>query len=64
MIASSNPKDLADANKLILPGVGSFDEGIKNLKKFGLYDFLVDCFGSEKKNHLVFVWACNFQPII
>ena len=48
-IASSNPKDLADADKLILPGVGSFDEGIKNLKKFGLYDFLVDSFGSEKK---------------
>ena len=35
-IISSDPVDILNAEKLILPGVGSFDEGMKNLKDSGL----------------------------
>ena len=34
-LISSNPKDLDIADNIILPGVGSFPEGMKNLNKFG-----------------------------
>lgn len=33
---SRNPDDILNADRLILPGVGSFDEGMNNLKKYGL----------------------------
>jgi len=39
-IISSEVGDIAGAGKLILPGVGSFDEGMINLKKLGLIDVL------------------------
>jgi glutamine amidotransferase len=32
--------DIIKADKLILPGVGSFDQGIKNLKSLGYYDLI------------------------
>ena len=37
---SNNYQSISDAKKLILPGVGSFDNGMKNLKSSGLYDIL------------------------
>jgi len=37
---ASNPSDLNLAKKLILPGVGSFDKGIENLKKRGFISAL------------------------
>jgi glutamine amidotransferase len=33
---SSNPEEIARADKLILPGVGSFDNGMTNLRNSGL----------------------------
>jgi glutamine amidotransferase len=36
-IISKKPDDLLNASKLILPGVGSFDDGIKNLVR---YDYI------------------------
>lgn len=33
---SSNPEEIAMANKIILPGVGSFDTGVLNLRNSGL----------------------------
>jgi glutamine amidotransferase len=33
---TANPKDIAQAHKLILPGVGAFDAGIDNLARSGL----------------------------
>jgi glutamine amidotransferase len=33
---SSNPSDIQNAEKLILPGVGSFDKGIENLHRLKL----------------------------
>jgi glutamine amidotransferase len=37
---SSAPADIEQADKLILPGVGSFDSGAKNLHAFGLVPVL------------------------
>lgn len=37
---SQNPKELLKADKLILPGVGAFDETMKMLNKNGLKEFL------------------------
>jgi glutamine amidotransferase len=35
-IISSNPDDILNASKIILPGVGSFDTGMRNLADLGL----------------------------
>jgi glutamine amidotransferase len=35
-IVSSNPEDLGSATKIILPGVGAFDTGMRNLRRLGL----------------------------
>jgi imidazole glycerol-phosphate synthase subunit HisH len=37
-IASSDPEIISNADRLILPGVGSFDNGIKSLSGLGLVD--------------------------
>lgn len=41
-IVSSNISDIFKAEKIILPGVGAFDNGIKNLKDRNLLDILND----------------------
>lgn len=37
---SSSVDDIRNASKLILPGVGSFDKGIQNLKEYGYFDLI------------------------
>lgn len=39
-IISSNNDEILEANKLVLPGVGHFESGIKNLRTSGLVDIL------------------------
>jgi len=39
-IITSDIVEIKKANKIILPGVGAFDTGMKNLKDFGLFDIL------------------------
>ena len=39
---SSNPKEVLNADKLLLPGIGHFENGVKNLKNSGLFDALND----------------------
>ena len=39
-IITSDLEDIKNANKLILPGVGSFDSGMKNLKELGFIEVL------------------------
>ena len=41
-IISSDPSDLLSAKKIILPGVGSFDNGVKNLDELGLKKIIID----------------------
>jgi len=39
-VISNCPNEISNAQKLILPGVGSFDHGMKNLKKSNLIEVL------------------------
>ena len=39
-IVSSNPKDLIEADKIILPGVGHFSSAVSHLKDLQLYELL------------------------
>lgn len=40
VLLSSDPAEIGKAKKLVLPGVGSFDNGMENLAKRGLLDLL------------------------
>lgn len=40
VIVSRSPDDIARADKLILPGVGSFDAGMEKIRSFGLVESL------------------------
>jgi glutamine amidotransferase len=42
-IVTNNPKDLISAQKIILPGVGSFDKAMSNLELLGLKSVLKEC---------------------
>ena len=37
-VISNNPEEIINADKLILPGVGNFKRGMKNLKEMNLID--------------------------
>ena len=39
-MVSSDPEVIGNAGKLILPGVGAFDNGMRNLSDYGLVDIL------------------------
>ena len=39
---TSNLKEIEQAEKLILPGVGHFSNGVKKLKESGIWDVLID----------------------
>lgn len=41
-ISSSDKDELSECSKLILPGVGSFDAGMKNLNNLGLDEFIIN----------------------
>lgn len=47
-IITNKKEDLIKSEGIILPGVGSFDTGIKNLKKYDLYSYLQDL-GAERQ---------------
>ena len=47
-IITSNHKEILNANKLILPGVGSFDTGMRNLNNSGLTEVLNEKVIDEK----------------
>ncbi|EFB0891425.1 imidazole glycerol phosphate synthase subunit HisH, partial [Campylobacter coli] len=46
---AKNPKDLQKADKLLLPGVGSFKEAMKNLKELGFIEALKEQVLVQKK---------------
>lgn len=49
---SDSPKDIKKASHLILPGVGAFAEGMKNLKKRDLIRIMKEAVFSDKKPFL------------
>ena len=48
---TKNPEEIFRSKLIILPGVGSFDEGMKNLKKNNLDKVIIE-FNKQKKNIL------------
>jgi glutamine amidotransferase len=48
VLISNEKKDIEEASKLILPGVGSFDTAISNLHKLDLFDLLNEKVLNEK----------------
>jgi glutamine amidotransferase len=54
-IISNMPSEILKAEKLILPGVGHFDYGMKNLKSSGLIDVL---YQAAIKNKVPFLGIC------
>ena len=57
---SSEPAFISKASKIILPGVGAFDNGMRNIKEKGLFDLLNDKALVEKTPILGICWECNF----
>lgn len=47
-LISSSADDINRADKLVLPGVGSFDNGMEHLRKLGLADILSDKVVAQK----------------
>ncbi|MDH4395558.1 MAG: imidazole glycerol phosphate synthase subunit HisH [Limnobacter sp.] len=45
---SDKPQDLADADKIILPGVGAFEDGMKGMRERGLIEPIVEAAHSGK----------------
>jgi glutamine amidotransferase len=43
VLVSSNAAIIGQAEKLILPGVGAFDQGMKNINDLGILPLLTDC---------------------
>lgn len=49
VMISSEAEDILSASKIILPGVGSYDNGMYNLEKLNLIDVLNDAVLNQKK---------------
>lgn len=49
ILVSSEPADILKADGIILPGVGAFEEAIKNLKQLDLFDAIRDYALNDKK---------------
>src|SRR3989344_4100522 len=49
VLLSGNPADLRAAEKLVLPGVGAFGDGMENLRKFGLVEAMNEAVLAKKK---------------
>lgn len=47
-ISVSDPSDIKNAGGIILPGVGNFDQGMKNLHKTGMAEALKEVFNTKK----------------
>jgi len=70
VIISSNPEDIKKAKAIVVPGVGAFGDAIHNLKRFNLYDtiiehvnnvdfFLESCLRSLKPSGVMFLSTIN-----
>ena len=57
-VITSNSNEIINSNILVLPGVGSFPEAMKNLKQNNLTETLKE-FAKVVSHLLVFVWVCN-----
>ncbi len=51
-ILTNDKKQLSESDAIILPGVGAFEDGMKNLRKENLIDFLTETIVDKKKPYL------------
>ena len=58
-IISNKLEDIKNASKLILPGIGAFDTGMKNLKKYNLINILENQVIRKKNQYLEFALECK-----
>ena len=57
---SSSISEISNAEKIILPGVGSFDYAINEINQRGLQEVLNKKALIDKVPFLGFVWVCNY----
>ena len=55
---TDNPKDLKDAKKVVLPGVGAFQDAMEGLMQRNLVNPIKDCIRPASRS-LAFSSACN-----
>lgn len=60
-LISSRIEDMKKAKKLILPGVGAFSDGMKNLEKLGLIKALTELVVEKKKPILGICLGCQLM---
>jgi imidazole glycerol-phosphate synthase subunit HisH len=60
-LISSKMEDIEKADKLILPGVGAFSDGMKNLKNLGLIEPLTKLVVEKKKPILGICLGCQLM---
>ena len=56
-VVSRDPQVLLSADKVILPGVGSFGDAMNNLNKFGLVPVIREL--TEKGTPFLGIWVCS-----
>jgi imidazole glycerol-phosphate synthase subunit HisH len=61
VVVSSSPKDVQEAEKIVLPGVGSFAQGMQHLKELGLVPVLTEEVLEKKK---LFLGICLGMHLI
>ena len=54
-VVSSSKMDIKNADSIILPGVGAFGDGMKNLKDLGLIELLREQVMKKEKPFLEYV---------
>ena len=59
VLVSRDSSEILQADKVILPGVGSFGDAMNNLDKFGLVDTIKKVTGNEPHS-LEYVWDYSF----
>ncbi len=60
---SSNPEDIEESDKLILPGVGAFDAGMSKLQSSGLVEILNQKVLKSTHPFLVYAWDYSYSLI-
>jgi glutamine amidotransferase len=60
---SDNFREISNAEKVILPGVGHFGKAIQNLQELNLIECLNELTLIKKFLFLGFVWVCKYDKI-
>jgi glutamine amidotransferase len=49
VFAGNSVKEMSEADKIVLPGVGHFGKAVENIKKLGLFDVLNEAVLAKQK---------------